>query len=1218
MLRLVYSNRAEELIAELSARVRAQQAGPDVLVPVTVVVPNATVEEYLRFGIARECGVAANLQMMRITAFAAQSVTQAAGAAVAGVAGADTLEAMALTLLLDESFLGRPELAPVRAYIAAGESVEAGHVRRVQLAASVGRLFEEYTYSRAEMLAAWSDGTSFDGQPARAPDDRVTGAPFGRAPDGRVAGAPFGRAPDGRVAGAPFGRAPEGTGGAGVNRHADTEPWQRSMWLAMFGEGGLARRRGLVPLHEAIGALEDCAASAPTPVHVFGFAHFARAFHRLLARVARVKDVVIYSLSPCDGFWEDVDPGEPPLLRLWARPGREHVRALNEGANFDHDDRFVEPAGTLLAQLQRDMLRREPARERVDASSAFDSDESIAVLEHASVRRELEAVASEIWRLVERDETLRFDDFAVLLPDDEASSYLAHLTAVFREGHDIPHRLVDMPAGGNAIGEAVELLLRLPIGRFTRQELLRLAVHPAVIASLEDVDPERWLQWCDELGIVHGADRADHEDTYIGRDIFNWDQGLKRLALGAFMAGDASGERRPFELDEESYVPCEVAASQSRDAAAFGLLVRSLVADARFVQRAELSIKDWAALLCVLVETYVAPMSDADVEPLTNCLRRIQSIAQVDIGDARVPYRVARELARSRIASQGRARGIEGVFVSRVVSARPIPFRVVFACGMGEGRFPSSDAEDPLDLRWMRRYAGDVTARERDKYAFLELMLGTRDRLYLSYISRDPLTGDKLAPSSVILELLHTLERGYVRDVSALRRRHPLRRWDARYFPELYPAASAARPQGAAATKPSTGAAAPLGTMRFPEARAEARTLALRQNAEAHGVRVKPDDLDVRAAHDPAWARLAEHLRVTPLPEVAAAAAAKLVIPMYALIKFLEFPLHGWARFQVGLDELDEEDPLAREDEPFETQTRDETLLLREVLFAAKNGGSLERAYDEAVRERELRGSGPSGVFARGERAAHLGTLEGWKERLDALDIRLDEVELHRFGRSGEHASASRAHPPLSIDVDFEDSAGVVRVARVEIGGRTLPLERRTSITLSRTLSRRPKDNRDDWVRADRQRAALRAFVDYAVLCASGVEEGGPHTSVQLVWAPEGTFEERAVFEGMSRGEATQWLRGLVRELLSGPHAYFLPCEAIFVWHRKTPDGPVEPWLEAAREMLRDGEGALALRSAYGPVPRPHEYPIVEEETARAMIVRRYGALLDRTRWGEA
>jgi exodeoxyribonuclease V gamma subunit len=1146
MLRLIYSNRAEELVAELSGRLRAQQRGSSVLVPVTIVVPNATVEEYLRLGIARNCSVAANLRMMRITGFAAETI------ALAGqtrVAGADAVEAMALTLLLDEAFLSQSEVAPVRAYLAAGGSTSAAHVRRVQLASRIGRLFEEYGYSRSEMLADWSRGTRLHGQ------------------------------------------------------SEPIEQWQRRMWQAMFGDGGLARTRSLVPLHEAVASLRIDAGDAASAVHVFGFAHFAPSFHQLLGRVAGAKEVLVYSTSPCDGFWEDLDPREPPLLRLWARPGREHVRALNSGADFDHDDRFVEAEGTLLAQLQRDMLRREPAREKVDSGFAFDTDESIVILEHASVRRELEAVASEIWRLLEREPSLRFEDIAVLFPDSESRSYHAHLPAVFREAHDLPHRLVDMPSAGDAIGEAVELLLSLPLGRFTRQELLRLAVHPAVVASLDDVDPERWLQWCDALGIVHGADRADHEDTYIGRDIFNWDQGLRRLALGAFMAGDASGERRPFDLEAESYIPCEVALSESRDAAAFGLLVRSLVADARFAQRAELSLKEWAALLCTLVETYIAPGSDADVEPLADCLRRLHSIAGIDIGGIRVPFRVAWELARSRIASRERTRGTEGVVVSRITSVRPIPFRVVFACGMGEGRFPSSDAEDPLDLRWgAQRQEGDVTARERDKYAFLELLLGTRDSLYLSYVSRDPLTGDTLAPSSVIQELLDVLGRGYVRDVSALRRRHRLRRWDARYFPGLSSPASHAQ------------SASALGTMRFSEARAEARTFALRESAEACGARVNQQELEARAAEDPAWARLAEHLRLVALPRAEATPTARLAIPIYALVKFLDFPLQGWARFHVGLDEFDEEDLLSREDEPFETEARDETLLLREILFSTGGQGSLERTYDDTVRERELRGLGPSGVFARGERAQHLDTLEGWKQRLESLDIPIDSVEVHRFGRAGEHARVSRAHPPLAIDVDFVDQAGVMRVARVEISGRTLPVERGSFITLTR---RRVKESREDWARADRQRAMLRAFVDYAVLCASGISQGGSHASVSVTATPEGTIAERAVFEPMSRGDATVWLRGLARELLAGPHAYFLPSEAVFVWRRKSPDGPVEPWLETAREMLRDNDGPLALRSAYGPVPRPHEYPIPRESDARAMIALRFGALFERLRGGD-
>ena len=87
-------------------------------------------------------------------------------------------------------------------------------------------------------------------------------------------------------------------------------------------------------------------------------------------------------------------------------------------------------------------------------------------------------------------------------------------------------------------------------------------MHPAVLATMDEVDPVRWAAWCDALGVVHGADRDDHAETYIERDVFNWDQGLRRLALGAFMSGDASGEGRPFDAGGEAYVPYEVAGAE--------------------------------------------------------------------------------------------------------------------------------------------------------------------------------------------------------------------------------------------------------------------------------------------------------------------------------------------------------------------------------------------------------------------------------------------------------------------------------------------------------------------------------------------------------------------------------------------------------------------------------------------------------------------------------
>jgi len=40
-----------------------------------------------------------------------------------------------------------------------------------------------------------------------------------------------------------------------------------------------------------------------------------------------------------------------------------------------------------------------------------------------------------------------------------------------------------------------------------------------LVASFPEVEPSDWLEWCDALNIVHGADHADHDGTYIDEDI---------------------------------------------------------------------------------------------------------------------------------------------------------------------------------------------------------------------------------------------------------------------------------------------------------------------------------------------------------------------------------------------------------------------------------------------------------------------------------------------------------------------------------------------------------------------------------------------------------------------------------------------------------------------------------------------------------------------------
>ncbi len=133
------------------------------------------------------------------------------------------------------------------------------------------------------------------------------------------------------------------------------------------------------------------------------------------------------------------------------------------------------------------------------------------VLPCPGIRRELEVVAAEIWRLLEEDPGLRLNQIAVVVPEAVKDSYLSHVAAVFGEAHQLPHSIVDLPlSASHRLGDAAIALLNVPLVAATRRELLPVLTHPALIGRFPDASPADWLRLAEELGIVHGADRQDH------------------------------------------------------------------------------------------------------------------------------------------------------------------------------------------------------------------------------------------------------------------------------------------------------------------------------------------------------------------------------------------------------------------------------------------------------------------------------------------------------------------------------------------------------------------------------------------------------------------------------------------------------------------------------------------------------------------------------------
>ena len=708
MIRVCCSNRTEALLQAFVRNMQRERQNAGPFAPVRVVVPNRNVETYLRMGVARACGIAANLQVTFLRKLLGHVAQQALPNG--RVVDAQQIQAHLLALFHDEGFLQRPKMAPVRDYLRAGGGArDAVDRRRCQLAFRLGPLFEEYAASRADMVKQWETGTTLD-------DNHLFAA---------------------------------------------TEAWQRALWLAIFGPAGRIALRSqaegvawlrideLLARAEALGQL--AADELGPTLHLFGASYVAPAYHRMLGVLARHIDVYLYTLNPCREFWEDVetpaelrrrvarmpqadhtlddpfgllDQTENLALRLWGRPGRENLRLLGELDGYDFEEHFAaSTAPTLLARVQNDILDR-VARGEPDPSLACDG--SLQVLACPGIRRELEVVAAEIWRCLRTTPDLRCNDIAVIVPESRKDAYLSQVSAVFAESRDLPHHVVDLPlAGGHRLGEAAHMLLDLPFSSFSRKELVPLVTHPSLMARFPEARPTDWLRLIDELGIVRGAEQRDLAGSYLDRDLFTWDQGLRRLALGAFMLGERSGDETPVSLGDNQYLPVEVAPDDRASALDFALLVRSLIADARFAVGSdgpiERPLHEWLDFIRGMLAAYLQPSDDGEEGLLGRWRAGLDEIEDVGLQDLPVSYRVAAELARGALASIPGSRGqylARGVTVASFVPMRAIPFRVVFVLGLGQGDFPRSARRGDLDLREARREPGDVTPREQDLYMF--------------------------------------------------------------------------------------------------------------------------------------------------------------------------------------------------------------------------------------------------------------------------------------------------------------------------------------------------------------------------------------------------------------------------------------------------------------------------------------------------------------------
>ena len=975
-------------------------------------------------------------------------------------------------------------------------------------------------------------------------------------------------------------------------------------------------------LPEAIQATE-IKLNLPEHIFIFGLSYVALAYAHIFSRLSALTQVHIFALNPCCEFWEDVDhrlnaarqgwisrsakleefmdhddpfnledPDDTPALRLWGRPGREYIRLLNQLTDCEFESCYRDPIEfrahikhhqphTVLSHIQSDILNRVPAR--TPLKEDLENDGTIRLLACPGIRREVEIVADEIWRLVSTsksgDKPIRFHDIAVMVTDAKRQEYLTHIESIFKQRYGLPFNMIDRSLSAQSrVLEGATRLLTLPLGDLSYTDVMNVACHPSIGGGI-GVDLAQWRRWGEQLNVRFGADESDLEGTYIDRDVYHWDQGLKRLLLGLFMEGERSGNEHIFAVNDHVWVPFDVGSDQIQTAGQMIHLIRCLILDAKQVSQNRLSLAMWCKYFTRLFTHYLKPESSADEQAISRCIETIDELKRVDLEGTPIRYEVAQTMLKARLKRLDSTRGqhqADGIVVSSMLPMRAIPFNTIFILGLGEQDFPAKTPQNPIDLRQAQQLAGDVSPSQRDRYLFLETLLSARERLILSYVSADDRTGESLEPSAVVREL-HFILRGYLGPSGLHQERHPLSAYHSTYEQELHQTNTQSLMPSWLYTPVCSSEV--IKGIRAKEMRSQLNeflgsSTISRENLES-AIKI--------------WSlpTINQFLDLSTPPELDRDQSSITRLSLSDLRAFLYSPLQGSARALLRISEQEVNDFEATLNDPLHYEYNKRFTLLQNSFW--RGGGDRQQTsqvYDDLFERASLKGEAPVGFFADKQRQLDGNVLHTWLLNAHQFQLfGLNKWQAVSIGEGREFEEVSRRLPPILLDIPLVQGGSV----KVELVGRISPLRP----DLGATLHCIPSGGLGEHL-------FLKGFLEMVFLAAA--QQPLPKT-FRVYLNPTSDFRAQNLQKSYytpNPVEAKDYLSTIVGDLiLQGFHAYRLPIRSVLKW-RDT--------------LIRNPSQALNIRPEdheRGPIKNLRPFSTPPSAFAIDLVKRRLGPWLN-------
>lgn len=729
MFTLYHSNQLE-LLKSLTVALMQRDPLDSPLTAEIILVQSKGMTQWLQQEIAKETGIAANIDFQLPGRFIWSMVTRLITEPIQD--NVFTHEAMLWKLLaILPQHLADPALSKIHDYLNSGES----QLKQFQFTDKLARLFEHYMMYRPDWITQWSKGLL-------------------------------------------------------VDKLSEHQSWQARLWQALLDYsvsiGQLPQHR--VSLYQQLLFLlqqGQCdQALLPKRIFIVGINALPPIYLTLLHALGQYCDVHLMLTNPCRFYWGEIqdprwlakialqtrhhyqqkksiamvkDLAQPlthPLLASWGKQGRDTLYLLQELEPKQDIDAFVDLKSTsLLTYLQQGILELDG--DIPDTKYTItEHDHSVQIHCCHSILREVEVLHDQLLALFDDNHQLQASDIIVMVPDIDA--YTPYIQAIFGQKHhdSLPFTVSDRKVKEmDPIVQTFLSLLTLPKQRYTTEEIFTLLELPAIAKkfNFDDVSLATIKQWIMQSGIRWGLNDQQIEEIKLPATGKNsWQFGLERMLLGYSMHSQQGDWHDVLPFDETR-----------------GLIAERVGYLAEFIHRlnqwrmqlSEIRTLDqWAPLLKQLMDDFFVhdPLSAPSLLFIESAWQQVIKTGKESAYTTSITFEYLQMMLQSQLEqSYMQLNFLSGkITFCTLMPMRSIPFKIVCLLGMNDGDYPRVQIDTDFDLIAAHPRRGDRTRREDDRYLFLEALLAAEQRLYLSYIGYSIQDNSIRFPSLLITELV--------------------------------------------------------------------------------------------------------------------------------------------------------------------------------------------------------------------------------------------------------------------------------------------------------------------------------------------------------------------------------------------------------------------------------------------------------------------------------